>query len=500
MPQLSARCEITVVDFSREDLSIQHLDNDTLTPFLRREKPEWAKCRWINVNGLSWDVIQVLGQHKKLHKLAIEDIMNTRNRTKAEWFPTHAFMVLTLQKLVHTVDDDDSECDSDNEDSKSWTSGRSGRSHRRFASRLKKLFRRQYHARDPPFDQGPKLEKKGSHGSHVMDGTYLKAQPTGFSDLPDTTTLRTLQRYHASPNDPRTEFFEKHSSLSSKQLAVACEQVSIFITYDNTIISFFELSAQDIEQPIIRRLQTADTILRHSCDASMVCQAIIDAVIDLAIPVTACYADTIGDLELDVLTRPNIKHTKELYVIIAEINKMLSLINPITNLVQALRDHKTELSQDDVYSEIQKSGKRPIISPLTSTYLGDVLDHCVLITDGFNQLKGSADNMIDLIFNTVSTYQNESMKQLTIITIIFLPLTFLTGYFGQNFDSFGILYDPLGVNIFWVIAAPVSLATLLVMMREAIWDYVKVLGQRRHIAQLRSNRNKRQKTQKFRNI
>lgn len=95
---------------------------------------------------------------------------------------------------------------------------------------------------------------------------------------------------------------EKHSSLAPKGLAVACEQVSIFITFDNTIISFFELSALDVEAPIIRRLQTPDTILRQSCDASMICQAIIDAVIDLAIPVAACYGDTLGDLELDVLT------------------------------------------------------------------------------------------------------------------------------------------------------------------------------------------------------
>ena len=85
MPQLSAPCDITVLDFSQDNLSIQHLDNNTLGPFLKREQADWVKCRWINVNGLSWDVIQALGKHKKLHKLAIEDIMNTRNRTKAEW-------------------------------------------------------------------------------------------------------------------------------------------------------------------------------------------------------------------------------------------------------------------------------------------------------------------------------------------------------------------------------------------------------------------------------
>jgi hypothetical protein len=86
MPTLSAPCEITVVDFSMTDISIHDFDNKTLISFLKIPQPKWAKCRWINVNGLSWDVIRALGQYKKLHKLAIEDIMNTRNRTKAEWY------------------------------------------------------------------------------------------------------------------------------------------------------------------------------------------------------------------------------------------------------------------------------------------------------------------------------------------------------------------------------------------------------------------------------
>lgn len=86
MPTLSAPCEISVVDFSHDKLSLQKLDNDTLAAFLSRPKPDWVKCRWINVNGLSWDVIKALGRHKNLHKLALEDIMNTRNRTKAEWY------------------------------------------------------------------------------------------------------------------------------------------------------------------------------------------------------------------------------------------------------------------------------------------------------------------------------------------------------------------------------------------------------------------------------
>lgn len=85
-PTLSAPCEISIVDFSQEAMSMQRFDNDSLVPFLKLPQPAQAKCRWINVKGLSWDVIQALGQYKKLHKLAIEDIMNTRNRTKVDWY------------------------------------------------------------------------------------------------------------------------------------------------------------------------------------------------------------------------------------------------------------------------------------------------------------------------------------------------------------------------------------------------------------------------------
>lgn len=86
IPTLWAPCEITVVDFAQSEMVMQKLDNDTIVPFLKNPPPAWAKCRWINVNGLSWDVIRVLGQYKKLHKLAIEDVMNTRSRTKADWY------------------------------------------------------------------------------------------------------------------------------------------------------------------------------------------------------------------------------------------------------------------------------------------------------------------------------------------------------------------------------------------------------------------------------
>ena len=113
---------------------------------------------------------------------------------------------------------------------------------------------------------------------------------------------QTLQRYHAGPNEERTVFMERESALTNKGLAVSVEQVSIFLTSDNCVVSFFESSAPDIENPIVDRLESSGTLLRRSADASMILQAVVDAIIDLAIPVTTAYQDAVEELELNVLT------------------------------------------------------------------------------------------------------------------------------------------------------------------------------------------------------
>ena len=277
---------------------------------------------------------------------------------------------------------------------------------------------------------------------------------------------------------------EKNSALAYKKLAIFCEQVSMFITNDNCIISFFEGSAQDVEGPILRRLQISDTIIRQSCDASMVGQAIIDAIIDLAIPAVFCYDDVIGDIELDVLNSPNISHTRKLYILIAEINKLLNFVTPITTLIQTLRDHKADVPLDTAMERILDPMHPVFITTQTYIYLGDVLDHCVLITDKLEQHKRSADGMIQLIFNTISANQNESMRQLTTATIIFLPLTFITGYFGQNFTPFKVLEKDIGY--FWQIAVPVVFCTILILLWEPIYHYCRALLRRRYISRLKS--------------
>lgn len=91
--KLWQQCEITVVDFSQDDMRMQELDNVSLGSFLDTPTEDWVACRWINVNGLSWDVIRLLGTQKRFHRLAIEDMINRKNRTKVDWYSDHTYSV-----------------------------------------------------------------------------------------------------------------------------------------------------------------------------------------------------------------------------------------------------------------------------------------------------------------------------------------------------------------------------------------------------------------------
>jgi magnesium transporter len=144
---------------------------------------------------------------------------------------------------------------------------------------------------------------------------------------------------------------------------------------------------------------------------------IADGMVDDNFPILDKVADELESLEDAVLTRPRREDLARIFELKHHLVLMRKVLSP----------------QRDVLASLSKRGDARI-SERTALYLRDVYDHLVRINESIESNRDLLGNALDAYLSSVSQRTNEIMKGLTIMSAIFLPLTFVTGFFGQNFE------------------------------------------------------------------
>jgi magnesium transporter len=158
---------------------------------------------------------------------------------------------------------------------------------------------------------------------------------------------------------------------------------------------------------------------RHHDAASsvMLLYRIADALVDSYFPVMARFDDTIDQLEEAILKSPDDAQIGALFAMKRQLISLRKLITP----------------ERDLMASLVAGSDLPGMTDDAARYFRDLYDHLIRLSDLVDSYRDLLTSAVDTHLSTVSNRLNEVMKQLAIIATIFLPLSFLTGFFGQNF-------------------------------------------------------------------
>lgn len=208
------------------------------------------------------------------------------------------------------------------------------------------------------------------------------------------------------------------------------EQLSLFLGADY-VITFQEGIPGDCFEPVRARLRKDGSRLR-SGGADFLAYHLIDSVIDGYFPLLERLGERLEDLENVVIDHPS-------RAVVAQIHDIKRELLLIRRAVWPLREAINSLVREEL----------PMITPETRIFLRDCYDHCVQIIDLVESYRELGSGLMDVYLSNVSNRMNEVMKVLTIITTIFVPLTFVAGVYGMNFNPEKSPWNMPELNAYW---------------------------------------------------
>jgi magnesium transporter len=242
--------------------------------------------------------------------------------------------------------------------------------------------------------------------------------------------LEDVMNVHQRPKvEEYADYLFAVTRMASLEERVDTEQISMFLG-DGWVLTFQERSG-DCWDLVRERLRAGRGRMR-SQGPDYLFHALIDAVVDHVYPILEEFAARIEVLEEEVIEAPR----KELVPVIHAARRDLIALR---HVMWPMRDAVGQLYRDE--SRLVTQGTR--------LYLRDTYDHTIQIIDLLENFREMASSLMEVYLSSINQRMNEVMKVLTIIATIFIPLTFIAGVYGMNFDPAASPWNMPELEWYW---------------------------------------------------
>lgn len=256
------------------------------------------------------------------------------------------------------------------------------------------------------------------------------------------------------PQRPKVEEYDDQILIVSRMVMLEpvgkgflSEQVS-FILGRHYLLTVQEEPEHDSFSFVRERIRSNKGLIRKQ-GADYLAYALLDSIIDGFFPVLEAYGERLEDLENEVVEKPTRKTLEKIHTLKRELLTLRRSIWPQRDAINLL---------------IRDSNN--LISAEVRVYLRDCYDHAVQVIDMVETYRELASSLMDVYLSSVSNRMNEIMKTLTVISAIFIPLTFVAGIYGMNFNTEISPWNMPELNWYWgypaCLALMVAIAGVLV--------------------------------------
>ena len=255
-----------------------------------------------------------------------------------------------------------------------------------------------------------------------------------------------------APQRPKAEPYEKHALLIARMVTprepagIDAEQVSIVV--GEGYVATFQERPGDVLDPVRARIRSGKGRICTE-GSGYLAYAIIDAIVDAYYPVVEALGDALEGLEEEVMQDPS-------PAVLRKLNGVKNTLVLLRRLLWPQRDAINGLVRGD--SELFDDNAR--------VFLRDTHDHCTQLTEVVESYRELSSGLMNTHLAVVSNRMNEIMKVLTIMASIFIPLGFLAGLYGMNFDKMPELHLPWGYPALLTVMLSVAVGMLFFFRRK----------------------------------